>query len=130
MSTNNSDAPVPDIEAALSALHEHDDKAGFLQALAAGDVVLPQLEPVDSEGGVPLPFIEEQGTRYVVAFSSQQRLDDSGFDVPGSITVGGAELGSLWPVDEDLWLALNPGCEQSVAVPPDAMRSLPALVGP
>lgn len=118
-------AENPDVEAALDALQERDDQSGFLQALAHGEVIVPQLESTGSD--VQLPYVEEQGTRYVVAFSSAQRLSDSGIEAETSVTLRGAELSAAWPSDEELWLAVNPGTDQGVALPPDAVRALSTL---
>lgn len=118
-------AENPSIESALSALQEQDDQAGFLQALAHGEVIVPQLESAGSD--VQLPYVEEQGTRYVVAFSSEQRLADSGIDAESSVSMRGAELSAAWPSEDELWLAINPGTDQGVALPPDAVRALSSL---
>lgn len=118
--------PTPNVESALTSLSEQDDQAEFLRILAEGDVLLPQLEPVDPEEGMKLPFIEQEGTRYVLVFSSQERLTESGIEVQDTVTMNGGQLGASWP-DEELWLAINPGSEQSVAVPPDAVRALPSM---
>lgn len=119
------DNPTPDVEVALSDLQERNDQANFLQTLANAEVVVPQLESAGSD--VQLPFVEQDGTRYVVAFSSEQRLADSGIDAEGSVTMRGAELSSAWPTEEELWLAINPGSEHGVALPPDAVRALAAM---
>lgn len=118
--------PTPNVESALATLSEEDDQAQFLRILAEGDILLPQLEPVDPEEGMKLPFIEQEGTRYVLVFSSQERLTESGIEVQDTVTMSGGQLGASWP-DEELWLAINPGSEQSVAVPPDAVRALPSM---
>lgn len=120
--------PTPNVESALTSLSEQDDQTQFLRTLAEGDVLLPQLEPVDPEEGMKLPFIEQEGTRYVLVFSSQERLNESGIEVQDTVTMSGGQLGASWP-DEELWLAINPGSEQSVAVPPDAVRALPSMQG-
>ncbi|MGH3318983.1 MAG: SseB family protein [Streptosporangiaceae bacterium] len=119
--------PATDIETALAALDEHDDQTGFLRSLAAGQVVLPQMEPGGSDEEVKLPFIEQEGTRYVLAFSSAERLTESGIEAQDSVTVTGAELGASWPTDDEMWLAINPSSERGVTVPPDAVRALPSL---
>lgn len=123
MATEN----TPNVESALAALEEQEDQSGFLQTLASGEVVLPQMEPVDPEEGMKLPFVEQEGTRYVLVFSSRQRLDDSGIEPQDTVTMSGGQLGSVWPEGEELWLAINPGSERSVALPPDAVRSLPSM---
>lgn len=127
MTADNDNTPSPDIESALTELHEHNDQAGFLQSLAAGEVVLPQMELTQPEEGVKLPFIEQEGTRYVLAFSSEQRLTESGIGAASSIAMRGAELGAAWPQGEELWLAINPGSEEGATLPPDAVRALPTL---
>ena len=118
----------PDVESALTTLTEEDDQSGFLRTLATGEVLLPQMEPVDPDEGMKLPFIEQEGTRYVLVFSSQDRLTESGIEAEDTVTMSGGQLGSAWPDEEELWLAINPGSEQSVAVPPDAVRALPSML--
>lgn len=118
----------PDIEAALAAAREFDDQSGFLRILAIGKLILPQLQPLEPGVGWRLPSIDRGDARYVLAFSSQQRLADSGVQAAQTVTATGGELGATWPQDEDLWLAINLGSEQSVALPPDAVRALPSMV--
>lgn len=122
------DNTSPDVESALSNLSEQDDQAGFLRTLAAGEVLLPQMEPVDPEEGMKLPYIEQEDTRYVLVFSTEDRLNESGIEVHDTVTLSGGQLGAAWPDEEELWLAINPGSEQSVAVPPDAVRALPSMI--
>lgn len=119
----------PDVEAALAAAHQRGDQAGFLRILAVSKVVLPQLQPVDQSGRLQLPLIEQEGTRYVLAFSSHQRLAESEVDAEQTVTASGRELAGVWPEHENLWLLINPGSELSVAIPADAIRSLPSLAG-
>lgn len=124
------DNPRPDVESALTSLTEESDQRDFLETVAAGEIVLPQMQANDDpEGGVQLPYVEQEGTNYVLAFSTQQRFTESGIEAEGTVTVNGAQLASAWPDDEELWLAINPGSEQSVALPPDAVRALPSLAG-
>ena len=118
----------PDIEAALAAARERDDQAGFLRIFAVSKVVLPQMRPLNQTQGIELPFIEQDGTRYVLAFSSQQRLADSGVDAQETITLTGGDLGESWPDDQELWLVINQGSEPNVALPPNVMRAVPSLV--
>lgn len=121
--------PPPDVEAALSAAHQNGDQTGFLRILAVGKVVLPQLRPLEEGGGLQLPVIEQDGVRYVLAFSSQQRLAESDVDAAATVTARGRELAGRWPEHEDLGLVINPGSDLSVAIPADAIRSLPSLAG-
>lgn len=119
----------PDIETALTVAHTKGDQTGFLRILAVSRIVLPQLQPLDQEGGLRLPLVEQQGTRYVIAFSSQQRLAESGIEAVETVTASGRQLAGLWPEDEDLWLIINPHSEHSAAIPADAIRSLPSVAG-
>lgn len=125
MSTEHS----PDIEAALSVAHNNGDQAGLLRILAVGKLVLPQLQPLDQEGGLRLPLVEQQGTRYVIAFSSQQRLAESEVDAAQTITATGRQLAELWPDNDDLWLIINPHSEHSAAIPAEAIRTLLSTTG-
>lgn len=122
-------SPSPDIEAALAAAHKRGDQAGFLRILAVSRVVLPQLQQLDQEGGLRLPLVEQEGTRYVLAFSSQQRLAESRVDAEETVVASGSQLAGLWPEDEELCLLINPGSDLSVAVPADAIRALPSMAG-
>lgn len=119
--------PNPNVESALSTLGEQDDQTDFLQTLAEGEVVLPQMEPVDPDEGMKLPFIEQEGTRYVLVFSSQDRLTESGIEAQETVTLSGGQLGAAWPEEDELWLAINPGSEASVAVPPEAVRAMSSM---
>lgn len=125
----NPGAQPPNVDAALTALHENSDQSTFLHALAHGQIVLPQTQDSESAEGVALPYIEQEGKRYVLAFSSQQHLDEAGIDVAGSVAMSGAELASMWPQEEELWLALNPTSEQGASLPPDVVRSLTGALG-
>lgn len=123
MAANNA---APDLEAALAAASERGDHAGFLRILAVGTVVLPQLRPLDQAGDLRLPVVERDGVRYILAFTSQRRLADSEVEAAETVSATGRQLGASWPTDEDLWLAINPGSELGVALPPDAVRALAA----
>jgi hypothetical protein len=50
-------------------------------------------------------------------------------DIEDAVSVNAAELAANWPSD-DLWLAVNPGTEVGLTLPPDAVRSLPAYTDP
>jgi hypothetical protein len=45
-------------------------------------------------------------------------------DIDDAVSVPAAALGANWPSD-DLWLAVNPGTEGGLTLPPDAVKSLP-----
>jgi|SRR5699024_1511974 len=122
-----SEQPSPDVEAALHAAHKNGDQFGLLRILAVARVVLPQLQPLETGDSLRLPYIEQDGHRYVLAFSSQQRLAESDIDAEQTVTASGYELAGLWPEDDDLRLLINPGSELSVAVPAEAVRSLPSV---
>lgn len=117
---------IPDIEAALAALSDGGDQQQFLEVFAESVVILPQAEDAGEEGAVQLPVFEQDGAQYVAAFSSAERLTESGIDAPATASVPAASLAASWPQDE-LWLTLNPGIEgASVVLAPDAVRSLAA----
>ncbi len=115
------------MEAALARLVDGGDHLEFLQALAGSEVLLPQPEGHGEQ--TVLPIMQEQdGQQFIPAFTSTERLAEAGLAGQEVVAVGGAELGAHWPADP-LPLTLNPGSEISVAVPPEAMRALPNLLG-
>jgi hypothetical protein len=117
--------PIPDIETALAQLSAGGDQQEFLQALATSEVVLPQAQEPTEDGAVQLPVFEQEGTQYVAAFTSADRMAQSGLDAPTAVNVPAAALAQSWPQDEELWFTLNPGAEEaSVVLAPDAVRSL------
>jgi hypothetical protein len=100
-----------------------------MRAVAASDVVVPQTGAVNGEGAAPdgsisLPVIEQDGTSYVPVFTSESTMASAAPDIEDAVSVSAAELGANWPSDE-LWMAVNPGTEDGLTLPPDAVRSLP-----
>ena len=76
------------------------------------------------DGSISLPVIEQDGTSYVPVFTSETTMASAAPDIEDAVQVSAAELGANWPSD-DLWLAVNPGTEDGLTLPPDAVRSLP-----
>jgi hypothetical protein len=122
--------PLPNgqqTEAIIAAGMAAGDTDAVMRAVAATDVVVPQTP--NGEGGLPdgsisLPVIEQDGTSYVPVFTSEDTMASAAPDIEDAISVNAAELGANWPSD-DLWLAVNPGTEDGLTLPPDAVRSLP-----
>ena len=122
-------APQPDsqnTEAVIAAGMAAGDTEAVMRAVAVSDVVVPQAgaAPDAPEGSISLPVIEQDGTSYVPVFTSEAVMSEAAPDVDGAVSVSAAELGANWPSD-DLWLAVNPGTEDGLTLPPDAVRSLP-----
>jgi hypothetical protein len=114
-------------ESAISAGMAAGDTEAVMRAVATSEVVVPQAgEGGDGapEGAISLPVIEQDGTSYVPVFTSQSTMNAAAPDIEQAISVSAAELGANWPSD-DLWLAVNPGTEDGLTLPPDAVRSLP-----
>ena len=128
MSIPHADGHEP-TEAAISAGLAAGDTEAVMRAVATSEVVVPQAQPEPGaeptpEGAVSLPVIEQDGTQYVPVFTSTSAMNDAAPDLGEAVTVSAAQLGANWPSD-DLWLAVNPGTEDGVTLPPDAVRSLP-----
>ena len=138
MTSPNGDQPVqPDdatqpsrsaqqTESAIAAGMAAGDTEAVMRAVAASDVVVPQTGSAGGEGAAPdgsisLPVIEQDGTSYVPVFTSESTMAATASSMSGAAA---AELGANWPSD-DLWLAVNPGTEDGLTLPPDAVRSLP-----
>jgi hypothetical protein len=100
----------------------------ILRDLAQSIGLLPQAPPSGDEqppeDGVMLPVIEQDGTRYIPVFTSEDALRAAGGDPATAVRLPIAQLAAQWPSD-DLWLAVNPASEQGVALPPDLVRALP-----
>jgi hypothetical protein len=104
----------------------------LLTELAGSVALLPQELPEGAEappeGAIALPVMEQDGTQFVPVFTSQETLVEAGADPEQAVAVPLAQLGAGWP-DDDLWLAVDPGDEGGIALPPDVVRALPSMVG-
>ena len=114
-------------ETAIAAGMAAGDTEAVMRAVAASDVVVPQAGGPDSvapDGSISLRVIEQDGTSYVPVFTSESTMATAAPDIEDAVSVSAAELGANWPSDE-LWMAVNPGTEDGLTLPPDAVRSLP-----
>ncbi len=115
-------------EAAIAAGMAAEDTESVMRAIATTEVVVPQAASADGDlpdGSISLPVIEQDGTSYVPVFTSEATMAAAAPDIEDAVSVNAAELAANWPSD-DLWLAVNPGTEDGLTLPPDAVRSLPA----
>ena len=124
-------APYPQgeqTEAAIAAGMAAEDTESVMRAIAMTEVVVPQAGGSDDgglpDGSISLPVIEQDGTSYVPVFTSEATMAAAAPDIEDAVSVNAAELAANWPSD-DLWLAVNPGTEDGLTLPPDAVRSLP-----
>ena len=129
----NGDGPTPmnpsaqHTESAIAAGMAAGDTEAVMRAVAHSDVVVPQAAGADTDvpdGSISLPVIEQDGTSYVPVFTSESTMASAAPDIEDAVAVSTAELAANWPSD-DLWLAVNPGTEDGLTLPPDAVRSLP-----
>jgi hypothetical protein len=114
-------------ESAIAAGMAAGDTEAVMRAVAASEVVVPQAAAAGDQvpdGSISLPVIEQDGTSYVPVFTSETTMNAAAPDIDQAVSVSAAELGANWP-SEDLWLAVNPGTEDGLTLPPDAVRSLP-----
>jgi hypothetical protein len=113
-------------EAAIAAGMATGDTDAVMRAVASSEVMVPQAgEAGDAaDGSLSLPVIESDGTSYVPVFTSESTMNEAAPDIEDAVTVPAATLGANWPSD-DLWLAVNPGTEGGLTLPPDAVKSLP-----
>ncbi len=56
-------------------------------------------------------------------FTSEEALKEAGADPEPAVRLPLAELAASWPA-EDLWLAVNPGSEDGMTLPPEAVQAL------
>ncbi len=116
------------IETAIADSMASGDTDGVLRAVASIEVMVPQAAgSTDNmpDGALSLPVIEQDGTSYVPVFTSEATMKQAAPDMDGAVSVPIAALGANWPSDE-LWLAVNPGTEGGLTLPPDAVKSLPS----
>ncbi|MDQ1621055.1 MAG: hypothetical protein QOE19_3624 [Actinomycetota bacterium] len=125
MTIPQSGGSVP-TESAIAAGMASGDTEAVLRAVASSDVMVPQAgeEGGGPEGSLSLPVIEQDGTSYVPVFTSESVMHEAAPDIDDAVSVPAAALGANWPSD-DLWLAVNPGTEGGLTLPPDAVKSLP-----
>ncbi|MEP6761535.1 MAG: SseB family protein [Sporichthyaceae bacterium] len=126
---NDSNAHGSDpTESAIAAGMASGDTDAVMRAVANSDVVVPQASVPPGEeapdGSLSLPVIEQDGTSYVPVFTSEETMHSAAPELGDAVAVSAAELGANWP-SEDLWLAVNPGTDEGLTLPPDAVRSLP-----
>ncbi len=124
MQTSNNDSAV---EARLRNALANGDEDAALRAVATAEVVLPQAddEAEAPEGGISLPVIEQDGTQFVPVFTSERVMSAAAPEVSTAVMVLASELAEAWP-DEELWMAVNPGTPDGMALPPYVVRMLPA----
>jgi hypothetical protein len=120
------DENTAETEAAQAAAHE------LLRELASSTALLPQVptaegEEPPAEDAIALPVIEQDGTHFVPVFTSEEKMRAAGADPEAALSVPLAGLAAGWP-GEELWLAVDPGSEDGLALPPDAVRALPGFL--
>ncbi len=123
----NGSQPAQQTESAIAAGMAAGDTDAVMRAVAASDVVVPQAAGQDGaapDGSISLPVIEQDGTSYVPVFTSEATMAAAAPDIDDAVSVSASELAANWPSD-DLWLAVNPGTEDGLTLPPDAVRALP-----
>jgi hypothetical protein len=124
ISAQNGTVPV---ETAIAAGMASGDTDAVLRAVASIEVMVPQAGGSADDmpdGSLSLPVIEQDGTSYVPVFTSEATMNQAAPDIDGAVSVPVAALSANWPSDE-LWLAVNPGTEGGLTLPPDAVKSLP-----
>ena len=118
-------------EAVIAAGMAAGDTESVMRAVATAEIVVPQAAGTEPgsvpDGSISLPVIEQDGTSYVPVFTSESTMATAAPDIEDAVSVKAAELAANWP-DDELWLAVNPGTEDGLTLPPDAVRSLPAYV--
>ena len=129
----NSSPDGQQTEAVIAAGMASGDTESVMRAVATAEIVVPQAASADVDGA-PGRFdlaARHRAGRHVVRPRLHLGVDD-GDRRPrhrGRRPVNAAELAANWP-DDELWLAVNPGTEDGLTLPPDAVRSLPTYVDP
>lgn len=122
---------VQELEAALASAVRDNDQGAAVQALGGHELILPQADAQESgeQREVTLPVIEQDEKSYVPAFTTVEKLSQTLPAVTQSVSLPANDLAAAWPSDE-LWLAVNPGDQETaVALPSQAFRTLAATGG-
>ncbi len=130
MTIPHANGSVP-VESAIAAGMASGDTEAVMRAVASIEVMVPQAGgSTDNmpDGALSLPVIEQDGTSYVPVFTSEAAMNLAAPDIDGAVSVPVAALSANWPSDE-LWLAVNPGTEGGLTLPPDAVKALPGYAG-
>ncbi|MFF3327390.1 SseB family protein [Streptomyces sp. NPDC002889] len=130
MSTSTPDENAPPTEGAPSAADAAQTQAVLID-IANSVALLPQAPPAEGEeerpeGAIALPVIEQDGTRYIPVFTTEDALKAAGGDPETALRIPVLELAANWPED-DLWLAVNPSTDEGLALPADLVRALPIV---
>ena len=122
--------PVHDEQATTSGAPDAVETQALLEALASSIALLPQenlpQEEAPPEGSIAIPVIEQDGTQYVPVFTSAEALAAAGADPGPAVQLPLAELAASWP-SQDLWLAIDPGSENGITLPPEGVQALAAF---
>ncbi len=114
-------------DAGATSVPDEIEAQELLRQLATSIALLPQDGIAEDEeapeGAIAIPVIEQDGTHYVPIFTSEEALRTAGADAAAAVQVPLAELAAGWP-SEELWLAINPGNEDGLTLPPDGVRAL------
>lgn len=109
-------------EVLLAASRGGAEPAVFLDALRDSSIVVP-CEQTGTPDEVEFPLIEHQGRAYVPLYTSQAQAGKGAPEQEGWLKLTGAELAKML-TDDETGLAVNPGGELGVAIPPDAVAAL------
>ena len=116
-------APANPLEEVLLAASRGDaEPVAFLDALRDSAIVVP-CEQTGTPDEVEFPVIEHQGRPYVPLYTSQTQADTGAPEQDGWLKLTGAELAKML-TDDATGLAVNPGGDLGVAIPPDAVAAL------
>jgi hypothetical protein len=109
-------------EVLLAASRGDADPVAFLEALRDSSVLVP-CEQTGTPDEVTFPVIEHQGRPYVPLYTSRVQVDKGAPEQEGWLKLTGADLARTM-TDEETGLAVNPGGDIGVAIPPDAVAAL------
>ena len=109
-------------EVLLAASRGEAEPAAFLDALRESSIVVP-CEQTGAPDEVEFPVIEHQGRPYVPLYTSQGQAKKGAPEQEGWLKLAGADLARML-TDDATGLAVNPGGDLGVAIPPDAVSAL------
>jgi hypothetical protein len=126
--TDASTEGMPSAAEAAEAQAALIDLANSVALLPQAPAAAVEGEEEHPEGAIALPVIEQDGNRYIPVFTTEDALVAAGGDPGTALRVPVVELAANWPED-DLWLAVDPSTDESLALPSELVRALPVVSG-
>lgn len=110
-------------EVLLAASRAGAEPAPLLDALRDSSVLIPA-EQTGGPEEFEFPIIEHEGGQYVPLYTSQEQAAKGAPEQDGWLQATGADLAKMLASDPSTGIAVNPGGDLGVVLPPDTVAAL------